>query len=322
MYTDAKRLVEPWNNNSSRSSSERALHHLSSRSTTMYSPTKRCFDYDHVYDPKQIPEACVDRVTSGVDRVNTLNDGTYTSDDYQKNLHPSFSLGQERGYYYDTHKSEPKTYNYNESKASVHSDVVVKVLRDPYLNHSTFGTTHDMPGVIESESSSLDSSFDYSDYMVSNTSSSKSNHEAEIMSRHYNGNRKEYTEGYGKFPAAKYNKKVSKSKRPDAGAIASYTPSYNWEVAGVTKSKMIEIAPGEFMRLRGAHETWKAIQNDFYLPCSCFCCDLTLFCIQDATYVLCPQCQVVNPLEKLMVTTVALDWGLLWRSLQSGRLIL
>ena len=33
------------------------------------------------------------------------------------------------------------------------------------------------------------------------------------------------------------------------------------------------------------------------MPCVCFACDLTLFCIQDATYVLCPQCQVVNPLE-------------------------
>ena len=62
-------------------------------------------------------------------------------------------------------------------------------------------------------------------------------------------------------------------------------------------SNMIEVAPGQYLRLRGADETWNAIKDDFYVPCVCFACDLTLFCIQDASYVLCPQCQVVNPLE-------------------------
>jgi hypothetical protein len=63
--------------------------------------------------------------------------------------------------------------------------------------------------------------------------------------------------------------------------------------------KMIEVIPGQYMQLRGAQETWKAIQNDEYIPCVCVCCDLTLFCIQDATYVLCPTCQVISPLGKL-----------------------
>jgi hypothetical protein len=63
------------------------------------------------------------------------------------------------------------------------------------------------------------------------------------------------------------------------------------------KSNMIEVAPGQYLRLRGADETWNAIKDDFYVPCVCFACDLTLFCIQDASYVLCPQCQVVNPLD-------------------------
>jgi hypothetical protein len=60
---------------------------------------------------------------------------------------------------------------------------------------------------------------------------------------------------------------------------------------------MIEVAPGEFLRLRTADETWKAIRNDFYMPCECVLCEITLFCIQDAVLVLCPQCLVVNPLE-------------------------
>ena len=60
--------------------------------------------------------------------------------------------------------------------------------------------------------------------------------------------------------------------------------------------KSIEISPGTYLRLRGAEETWKAIELDFYMPCSCCCCDLTLFCIQDADFVLCPGCRVVSPM--------------------------
>jgi len=59
----------------------------------------------------------------------------------------------------------------------------------------------------------------------------------------------------------------------------------------------IEVAPGEFLRLRGAVETSDAIQNDFYIPAECICCDQTLLCIQDADYVLCPDCRVVVPLR-------------------------
>ena len=59
----------------------------------------------------------------------------------------------------------------------------------------------------------------------------------------------------------------------------------------------IEIAPGLMARLRGAKETWEAVENDFYLPTTCFCCQTDLFCIMDANYVLCPTCKVVGPLE-------------------------
>ena len=59
----------------------------------------------------------------------------------------------------------------------------------------------------------------------------------------------------------------------------------------------IEIAPGIMARLRGAQETWSCVENDFYLPTTCFCCSSDLFCIMDANYVLCPMCKVVSPLE-------------------------
>jgi hypothetical protein len=61
----------------------------------------------------------------------------------------------------------------------------------------------------------------------------------------------------------------------------------------------IEISPGVQVRLRGADETWKAIENDYYMPAECICCESTIFCIQDADYVLCPDCRVVSRMEGL-----------------------
>lgn len=60
---------------------------------------------------------------------------------------------------------------------------------------------------------------------------------------------------------------------------------------------MIEISPGVHVRLRGADETWKAIEQDYYMPAECMCCDTTIFCIQNADFVLCPDCRVVSRME-------------------------
>lgn len=59
----------------------------------------------------------------------------------------------------------------------------------------------------------------------------------------------------------------------------------------------MEIAPGQHVRLRGAKETWQCVENDFYLPTTCFACDSDLCCIMDASYVLCPNCKTVSPVE-------------------------
>mmetsp|Transcript_12037 Transcript_12037/g.23122 ORF Transcript_12037/g.23122 Transcript_12037/m.23122 type:complete len:323 (-) Transcript_12037:22-990(-) len=59
----------------------------------------------------------------------------------------------------------------------------------------------------------------------------------------------------------------------------------------------MEIAPGQHVRLRGAKETWQCVENDAYLPTTCFSCDTDLCCIMDASYVLCPLCKVVSPVE-------------------------
>lgn len=79
-------------------------------------------------------------------------------------------------------------------------------------------------------------------------------------------------------------------------AIQKKEVAYN--AGRATHEKMIEVAPGFQMRLRGAEETWAAVQRDFFGPATCFSCQKTVFCILDAEYVLCPTCKVVFPFEE------------------------
>lgn len=58
----------------------------------------------------------------------------------------------------------------------------------------------------------------------------------------------------------------------------------------------IEISPGVFARLRGSEETWNAIKSGNSTHTKCFSCELSLLCISDAEYVICPACRVVSPI--------------------------
>jgi hypothetical protein len=59
----------------------------------------------------------------------------------------------------------------------------------------------------------------------------------------------------------------------------------------------IEIAPGILKPLRGSEETWKAIETGNIVPTACISCSLSLHCLDDAEYVICPACRVVGPVE-------------------------
>jgi hypothetical protein len=73
---------------------------------------------------------------------------------------------------------------------------------------------------------------------------------------------------------------------------------------------LIQVAPGIQAPLRGSDETWEAIKQDFYVPGMCLSCDITLFVIQDAAYVLCPDCHCVNIMEGDFVDRIAAGVGL------------
>jgi hypothetical protein len=73
-------------------------------------------------------------------------------------------------------------------------------------------------------------------------------------------------------------------------------------------TKTVEVSPGEHLRLRGADETWNAIRADSFVPCLCICCTSTLLCIDDAIFVLCPNCDAVSPIEGIL-SDVGYDGG-------------
>ena len=60
---------------------------------------------------------------------------------------------------------------------------------------------------------------------------------------------------------------------------------------------LVDIAPGVKVPLRGVKETVKAVAKDYYANVSCFGCSLELCCIADVSYVVCPVCKVVSPME-------------------------
>lgn len=62
---------------------------------------------------------------------------------------------------------------------------------------------------------------------------------------------------------------------------------------------MMEISPGVTARLRGVTEIRDYVRRDEIVPVLCFACELAMFTIADASYVLCPSCRVVNPNQEV-----------------------
>jgi hypothetical protein len=63
----------------------------------------------------------------------------------------------------------------------------------------------------------------------------------------------------------------------------------------------LEVSPGIFLPLHGSQETLSAMQQGQLVSCACFVCTLTIMCVPQASYVLCPDCRVVSPVERSAV---------------------
>ena len=94
-------------------------------------------------------------------------------------------------------------------------------------------------------------------------------------------------------------------------ASATY-PVQEWDHVPPRRAQpvLVEVAPGIRAPLRGSDETWQALQDDFYVPGLCWICDETVFVIQDAAFVLCPDCKTVSPVEGDFIDRLAAGVGL------------
>lgn len=80
-------------------------------------------------------------------------------------------------------------------------------------------------------------------------------------------------------------------------SLHSRVPSTMTTATATPPAAQIEIAPGQTARLRGSKETYFAVKHDFVISTCCLECQTDLCCVADASYVLCPLCRVVGPLE-------------------------
>ena len=65
-----------------------------------------------------------------------------------------------------------------------------------------------------------------------------------------------------------------------------------------TKEEMIEVTPGNFMRLRGSSDIWDAILNEKAVQCSCLECGIDLVTVHDADIVMCVACKSISPISE------------------------
>jgi hypothetical protein len=63
-----------------------------------------------------------------------------------------------------------------------------------------------------------------------------------------------------------------------------------------TQPVEVEVAPGEFMPLRGSDETLQAIEMGYARIVTCFACCASLACVPDCELVICPDCRVISPI--------------------------
>jgi hypothetical protein len=60
----------------------------------------------------------------------------------------------------------------------------------------------------------------------------------------------------------------------------------------------LEVAPGVYLPLHGSKETLSAMQEGQLVSCTCYVCTQTVMCVPQASFVLCPDCRVVSPVER------------------------
>lgn len=79
---------------------------------------------------------------------------------------------------------------------------------------------------------------------------------------------------------------------------SSQTPPSTSTSTSTGKKLTVEVGPDISMPLRGADETWKAIEDGKVTITSCISCQIELNCVADAQLVICPECTMMSPVDQ------------------------
>ena len=86
----------------------------------------------------------------------------------------------------------------------------------------------------------------------------------------------------------------------DCSYDASSSQSYRtcMEEGETRKPVQVEVYPGKFLQLRGAKETFAAIEQGHSQSVFCYACGLGLRCVADCELVICPDCRIMSPVPR------------------------
>jgi hypothetical protein len=84
----------------------------------------------------------------------------------------------------------------------------------------------------------------------------------------------------------------------DADEDSSFQAPQPVEPTPSSSAGNVEVAPGVFVSLRVAAETWQAIKYGCTTQTTCHNCQADLHVIEDAEHIVCPDCWMVGPVEQ------------------------
>ena len=79
-------------------------------------------------------------------------------------------------------------------------------------------------------------------------------------------------------------------------SISTSTPHNVVQGETEVEQMEMEVGPGIFLPFRGAKETWAAVAHHKTLESTCLDCTTQLVSVVDCEHVVCPDCNMINPI--------------------------
>ena len=97
---------------------------------------------------------------------------------------------------------------------------------------------------------------------------------------------------------------------PQKDAVGSFGVSNRGGISNNDSKgrRTIEVSPGQYLPLHGSQETLAAMQERRLAQCYCCICDVDIHCVREASFILCPTCRTVWPMEDQDRNNTSKEW--------------